>query len=725
PEEDETRKNFPDTAYWEAKIVTDSNGQATVEVPLPDTTTTWRMHGKAVTTNSLVGQTDADIITSLPLIVRPVTPRFFTVGDQIELGAVLNNNTEQDMEAVVNLTATGFEEEEIPDQTVTVPANGNALVHWPVTVADVSFADLTFSAEAGEFRDATKPSFGIGPEQLIPVYRYDAPDYTSTAGILEDAGIRVEAALLPDNIDTQRGSVDVQLSASLAAALINALEAHNLDSDNQCAGYIADQLLPDVATARIITKLALDKPDLLNLLDSTIPANITKLESSQQEDGGWSWCGKSSSNPWLSAYILLTLIKAEEAGHSISDLTLRQAASYLQRQLHNSADLSNAAAANQQAFFLYILAELGHDVVADTDALFAAQRGLLDPYAKAFLLLAYNTNNHKSSNQATLLADLNEAVILSATSAHWEDAAQDFANLSSDIRGTAIIIDALARTEPDAALAPQAVNWLMAARRVAHWPSRHETAWSIFALTDWLVATQELEAAYDWQLSVNTEPIHLGSFSQANIIDNVWESIPMNELIVGDVNFFEYERGSGNGRLYYSMNLNAYLPAESVAATDHGFTVQRAYYDAACQPETETCLPLNSIKAGEQVRVMLTVIVPHNAIFTVVTDPIPAGAEAIDPDLKTTPTALAGSSERIDTPNPYYHWGWWRFDRIEYRDEAVRFYADDLPAGTYQYTYYLQANIPGEFQVMPAQAQESYFPEVFGRSDGMKFTIME
>jgi uncharacterized protein YfaS (alpha-2-macroglobulin family) len=407
----------------------------------------------------------------------------------------------------------------------------------------------------------------------------------------------------------------------------------------------------------------------------------------------------------------------------VADSTLSNGLRYVQSQLRNPDKLDNASEANRQAFFLYVLAEGGLDVVDEADALFAAQRGLLDPYAKALLALAYEANAFVGETQATLLADLSESAVFSATGAHWEDAAPDWDNLSSDIRGTAMVIDALARTQPDAPFAPQAVNWLMTARRAARWSSGHETAWSIFALTDWLAATQELEAGYSWQLSVNTETAADGSFSQANITESVAESIPVSELLVGDVNFFDFERGSGNGRMYYNLYLNAYLPAESVGAADRGFTVQRAYYDAACDPETETCLPIDQIEAGEQVRVALTVIVPDDSVFVVVGDPVPAGAEAIDPGLDTNSAVFSGSAERTDLGNPYGCWGWWYFNRTEFRDEEVRFYADFLPAGTYQYTYYLQANIPGAYQVMPAQAQQSYFPEVFGRSDGMRFTI--
>lgn len=721
-DDDETRKDFPDTAYWEAKIVTDASGQATVEVELPDTTTTWRMHGKAVTNNSLVDQTDADIVTSLPLIVRPVTPRFFTVGDKVEIGAIVQNNTSQDLEVVVSLQAEGFEESSLDEQMVMVEGNGRSLVRWPVTVADVAFADLTFRAEAGDYSDATKPSFGVGPEKLIPVYRYDAPDTVGTSGVMEEAGRRVEAALLPDNIDTRRGSMDMQISASLAAALIDALEAHNLNYNLTCAGSVVDRLLPNVATARAITELNLDQAALLDQLDPAIFSDISKLANWQREDGSWSWCQSTESSPWLSAYILLALVKAEEAGYGVAQETLTNGDSYLFSQLQDPDSLDSASAANRQAFFLYVLAENGRDVVTGVDDLFAAQRGLLDPYAKALLMLAYEADGVKHDNQKALLADLNESVVLSATGAHWEDAAPDWDNLSSDIRGTAMVIDALARAQPNALFAPQAVNWLMVARQASTWPSSHETAWSIFALTDWLVETQELEAAYDWQLNVNTQAAADGSFSQTNITESVWESIPMNELVVGDVNFFDFERGSGNGRLYYNMHLNAYLPAESVAATSRGFTVQRTYYDATCDPETETCLPIDSIAPGQQVRVQLTVIVPNNAVYALVTDPIPAGTEAIDPSLNTTSAALTSSTERTDETSL---WGWWYFNRTEFRDEEVRFYADYLPAGTYKYSYYLQANIPGEYQVMPAHAQQTYFPELFGRSDGMKFSISE
>src|SRR5690606_37557669 len=133
---------------------------ATVEIPLPDSVTTWRLSSKAVTEDSLVGQTSVDIVATLPLLVRPVTPRFMTVNDQIQLGAIVNNNGSQSLDVEVTLEADGVTLEDDATQSVTIDANSQELVRWQVTVEDVTYADLTFRAEGGGYSDATKPTFG-------------------------------------------------------------------------------------------------------------------------------------------------------------------------------------------------------------------------------------------------------------------------------------------------------------------------------------------------------------------------------------------------------------------------------------------------------------------------------------------------------------------------------------------------------------------------------------
>ncbi len=140
------RGNFQDTAYWKADVTTNADGTATVSFSLPDNLTTWRMSAIAITKDGLVGEGQSDVRSTKDLLIRPVTPRFMIVGDKFNMGAVINNNTANDLPVDVTLEGTGITiDNGQVKQAVTVPANSAVRVNWPVTVLDAPYADLTFS----------------------------------------------------------------------------------------------------------------------------------------------------------------------------------------------------------------------------------------------------------------------------------------------------------------------------------------------------------------------------------------------------------------------------------------------------------------------------------------------------------------------------------------------------------------------------------------------------
>ena len=69
---------------------------------------------------------------------------------------------------------------------------------------------------------------------------------------------------------------------------------------------------------------------------------------------------------------------------------------------------------------------------------------------------------------------------------------------------------------------------------------------------------------------------------------------------------------------------------------------------------------------------------------------------------------------------------WWRDwvpSYTDMRDDKVALFATFLSAGTYEYTFNVQATVPGEYRVLPAYAEQMYFTEVWGRSAGSTLTI--
>ena len=96
---------------------------------------------------------------------------------------------------------------------------------------------------------------------------------------------------------------------------------------------------------------------------------------------------------------------------------------------------------------------------------------------------------------------------------------------------------------------------------------------------------------------------------------------------------------SGDGRLYYSAYLKTYVPVEDVRSLSRGVVVARQYFrtdDPCFKDPKKACTPVTSAKVGDVLQVKLSIVAPNDLYYVVVEDPLPAGTEAVDTSLKTT-----------------------------------------------------------------------------------------
>ena len=219
------RTEFPDIAFWQAKVATNAGGEAQVAVKLPDNLTTWSMDARAVTANTLVGQSKTEIIATKDLLIRPVLPRFFIEGDQAELAAVIHNNTANALDVAIDLSATGLQ---LPAQTqsrVNVAAGGTYKATWPVSVKPNQDQAGQGSGEQQVTVQMTARSTALsdGVEMTIPVHRYSTPEVTGTSGTVAQDESRLELVRLPEGSDPTRGELAVTIEPSLAAGMTGGL----------------------------------------------------------------------------------------------------------------------------------------------------------------------------------------------------------------------------------------------------------------------------------------------------------------------------------------------------------------------------------------------------------------------------------------------------------------------------------------------------------------------
>ncbi len=724
----EVRQRFIDTPLWLPSIVTDQRGEATVSVELPDQLTTWRLDVRAVTLpigelrTTLVGQATFDLISTKPLLVRPITPRFYVVGDRASLVAVVNNNSGKEQSVTVNLELKGAQLlDASPSLTRAIPDGGRARFEWQIEVGDVDRVEVTFFAQNadGSLRDAAKSAVGKGEDKYLPVLRYEASETVATGGSLPSGERRTEGIALPRRFAVSQGSLTLRLDRSLAAATVDALEVLQ-NFPHQCTEQTISRFLPNVAVYGAFNKLGLADAGLRQQAQMAVSYAVQRLYNDQKADGGWGWFNADRSNALVTAYALIGLTEARKNGFEVDDRAIEGAIRFLRGELARNAVGQRTARheLNRQAFLVYALAAADAPNFPRAVELFD-RRELMDTYARAYLAMTFSLIDPRNTTYTdALLSDLLNRAIVSATGVHWEEEQPDRFNWNTDTRTTAIVLKALIQLNPENQLIPNVVRWLMIARDADAWQTTQETAWSLMALVDWMQYTGELQPSYTFGATLNGTPLVVGERADAsNVRESLTLQVQVADLLRDQLNRLSIERTDGDGILYYTARLRLNLPADQVKAVDRGISLSRSYH-LANDPERK---PITEAKVGDNIVVTLDIIAKRDLHYVMITDPIPAGTEAVNPRLATS---AIGEPPRLSRENPFGRgYGWWWFSQTELRDEKVVLYATYLPKGTYRYVYTIRAGLAGAYRVMPATAEEFYAPEVFGRSDGALFIL--
>ena len=102
---------------------------------------------------------------------------------------------------------------------VQVAPGGRERVNWWVTVPDAGSANLVFSARSGGLQDSATPALGE-----IPILHYVSPQTFATSGLITAAGENLEVVNLPRSYTPTGGELRVEMSSTLAGAVLSGLE---------------------------------------------------------------------------------------------------------------------------------------------------------------------------------------------------------------------------------------------------------------------------------------------------------------------------------------------------------------------------------------------------------------------------------------------------------------------------------------------------------------------
>jgi uncharacterized protein YfaS (alpha-2-macroglobulin family) len=663
---DGVRSDFEDTAYWNASIITDARGRASVSFRWPDDLTTWRAKALGVTTATDIGTASTDILVTKDFLVRLSTPRFLRFGDTTTIVGVAQG-TRRDPHVQMRLSV---DDAELSVQRRVLDANATASAAWSLNApASVGNFDLTLRGDDGRRSDAM--------QSAIPIEPATAPDETHFAGA-GSGGFHIG---IPTGY--QPGSLTVTAAPSIVAMLgaaVRSLRLYPYDCTEQTLSAAIPTLYFDGLLKRSNIKANTSETE------SLVQAALERLQQLQHRDGSFGWWENDAAHPFMTAYAVYALAQIQKAGYS-DDFVLRPAIDSLLHQLDGTNDdtlrfwggRQPDSEWNTRAYMLFALSQASASSVPVSVVAEAARHAdQLNSYAVAVLGLAAHSAGD-DSDARKLTGILSQRANESEGFTSWQGQSWHYGWEDDPLETTAYALRLEWTMNPDSPLVKPATAFLIDKIGSGWGMTTKDTAAIVYALSE-VLPPQRMELSPDERVGIWVDnKLERTMDIRSTELDAADSQLVIQPQHLHDGSVVRIGR-IGTGTLYWSAAFDRYPPIGRVAQTP-GVTIERSY-------RTERTGPW---RVGDEVLVDVTVSSNRDLQYVAIEDPFPAGFE---------PSVDQGTTGD-DT-----------WSALRFLDDRATFFLDALTANKpFTFHYALRATNAGTYTAPPTMVSEMYGPD--------------
>ncbi|MBI3182504.1 MAG: hypothetical protein HYZ28_10195 [Myxococcales bacterium] len=691
------RNLFKSTAYWNPKLEVPASGVARVTVELPDNLTTFRVMAVVVDQGGRAGSGEKKVTVRKPLMVQPVLPRFAYPGDELRLEALVFNGTERTGKVELSAKLAGLDAAGEPLALSGVVKPGeSARFSFPVKVVARSEAVVRFAASLLGENDAV--------EVKLPVLNPGSKRVQVASA--QVSGERELSLSLPADRQVGTEQLEVMVSTTSLSELKDSVD-YLMGYPNGCIEQTTSRAYPLVVLRDLLPDMGVtvSEADLQKFSE----AGIKRLLSFQTPAGGLAyWPGSDKPHAFGTAFGLTALIEGKKRGFDVPDDALRRMGDYLESQLRQgtiSEEMPHGgmADADTRALFVVTLGRLGRPQPSYLSSLWR-ERQKLTPFGLSMLAVAVSESEDSSLLQP-VLAEVRKAAQESPQEAWFEGDRAAGWSMGSPLRTHGMALLAFSGdTRSDASA--KLLSGLLKRRVGGLWGNTQENVFGIMGVAKLAGSAGAPGPAPKLQLAVDGREITDGAMeavsprvrrylapSDALALARGREAAPKVQLRNRGVPVY----------LTVRAQYDVTLEGKNREARASGFTVTRRYETLEGVALDGRAIPLGSV-----VRVRLGVKSEEKRNYVAIDDKLPAGLEPMNTALATTERVSQGKM------TPERERGLASLSYSETRDSRVAFYADELPAGSYEYVYLARATTPGRFLRPAASAEAMYAPEISG-----------
>ncbi len=301
-------KRFKLLSFWSGIVKTNSNGEVTVPLDVPQFIGDIRLMA-VVFSGPRFGSAEQHIKVADDLILQPEMPRFLSTNDTLNSSVSIINTTANEGNVDVSVKVEGpLKIVSSNKQSVTIPANSTGRVHFKICSSEkVGTGKILFETSGiAKVKDETE----IGVRPISPYF------VESGSGNIK-AGENINVDMPKDYVNgTQEASVTIsKFPAIKFAKHLKYLVGYPYG----CIEQTVSKLFPQLYFEDLAKLVA---PDLYRTNNPVYFVNegIKKIESMQLYDGSMAyWQGGDYTNEWGSVYAAHFLIEARKARFNVSE----------------------------------------------------------------------------------------------------------------------------------------------------------------------------------------------------------------------------------------------------------------------------------------------------------------------------------------------------------------------------------------------------------------------
>ncbi len=366
--------------YWSKIVTADSNGKATVQLPIPAFNGQAEIVAVAFDTNS-VGSASQSIVVKDDIIIKPTFTRFIHIQDKLQVPIRIFNTTKTEQRVTLSATASKTLGFTFKNKEITIKANSSELIEATLQGLAFGKGDLKIYASTQEgkrFQTAVQLPVTSAYALQTKVYKGE----TSQALTLD-----VDAQYFGDTVP----KLYMNISDSYLSQLLGSVNAL-IGYPHGCAEQTSSKLLGMLYIDKFV-KGANDQHtrDLLNDRKRFIQEGIYKLASMQKISGEFGyWRSSGYINPYASIYASDIILELKKQNFDVPADMLHKTFKALRNQSRGYGNYRYGSVSHfERLYAAYLLAMHNQLDIATANSLYDQkiyQRSLVSHYMMAAIL---------------------------------------------------------------------------------------------------------------------------------------------------------------------------------------------------------------------------------------------------------------------------------------------------------------------------------------------------